>query len=136
LEEDVYNHSNIHHKGVSMPKDISMQKLNQLLIELEAKLNLIKFQSGDITIQAPDLRGGQGDRIQTTYVDFPEPFSKLPEISIGFSLIDAGGADDGMIRVNLTPDNISERGFGITLSTWHSTKVHQAKVNWLAYTTY
>ena len=63
-------------------------------------------------------------------VTFERPFSREPQVSIGFTLLDVD--NDENTRVNASTSGITTHGFTITLGQWANTELHIIRVHWMA----
>lgn len=73
---------------------------------------------------------GDGDRSVEVPVVFARTFAEIPLISVALNGIDA--AHDQNLRVRISPQEITTRGFTIQLSTWGDTHIARASVTWQA----
>lgn len=61
-----------------------------------------------------------GTRSYTKHLPFKNRFKEIPEVIVGFSLIDATiGSKDKTTRIRLDPEAINREGFNLVYKTWH-----------------
>lgn len=63
-------------------------------------------------------------------VVFDFPFETVPVVQIGLTGFDIDQRDSA--RLTITAESITESGFQAVITTWSSTRVYAATLNWLA----
>ena len=63
-------------------------------------------------------------------VEFSEAFLRPPAVFIGLSMLDMDRATNH--RVDLSAENVTERGFTIVFRTWGDTRVARVRADWIA----
>lgn len=103
-----------------------MQKIDthQLGIEQDSLLLFSDFQDGGA------MWTGTGPRELRRVIDFDEPFSNPPVITVGLSMLDIDQASNH--RVDICAEMVSEEGFVIVFRTWGDTRVARVRADWMA----
>nr|WP_142662747.1 H-type lectin domain-containing protein [Paracoccus laeviglucosivorans] len=73
---------------------------------------------------------GQGPRLETFQVAFPEAFVEPPVVHLSLGMWDIGV--NGNQRVDLKATLVTVEGFQIEFRTWGDTRVARVRANWLA----
>ncbi|KYR00154.1 discoidin II [Tieghemostelium lacteum] len=101
-------------------------------MELYAKpITKTMVQVGSVSIGNRDLNSGSGLRETIRRVTFDKPFTKIPMVSIGCSLVDATG-DGQQMRWNITTKNIQCTGFDMVFSTWCNNQIYDLRAEYTA----
>lgn len=90
-----------------------------------------QIYSGEFKVTKPEFGNGDGERIETIDIDFPESFNKKPQIVLGVNFVDADGNKN--LRYDIMPTSISRDGFTVKIITWADTRIYGLKGYWLAY---
>lgn len=103
-----------------------MQRIDthQLGIEQDSLLLFSDFQDGGA------MWTGTGPRELRHVIDFDEPFSAAPMITVGLSMLDIDQASNH--RVDISAEMVSEEGFVIVFRTWGDTRVARVRADWMA----
>lgn len=81
----------------------------------------------------PEYRTGQGERVDTVRVNFPDgTFKTPPTVQVSLKLIDID--HNKVIRADVYPINITTSGFDIAFRTWADTVVYNLDATWFAHT--
>lgn len=94
------------------------------------------FETGTVSVGYLATPGwtldkGNGPREWRESIAFATPFNAPPEVTVAFSMLDAGVAANTRVRV--TAENITASGFDIVTSTWENTTVYSVVASWLAF---
>ncbi|MTH65411.1 H-type lectin domain-containing protein [Paracoccus shanxieyensis] len=73
---------------------------------------------------------GNGPRLETVKVSFPEPFAEPPVVHLSLGMWDIGV--NANQRADLKAADITAEGFRIEFRTWGDTRVARVRANWLA----
>jgi len=76
---------------------------------------------------------GSGPRDRIVHVDFAKPFAAKPTVIVGLSGFDAASQSASSVRLNVSTQNVTERGFDVKFTTWADSRFWSAHVNWIAY---
>ena len=71
-----------------------------------------------------------GSNGQNKYVAFKKAFKAPPKVMIGLTLVDSN--KDQNVRVRVSADSITKKGFNIKFKPWNSSITYQMGVNWMA----
>lgn len=63
-------------------------------------------------------------------VIFETPFRSTPVVHVGLAGFDIDQRDSARLKVSA--GEVDGRGFTLTVTAWHDTRVYEADVNWLA----
>jgi len=73
---------------------------------------------------------GTGTRESRFIVQFKEPFTDAPVVTVGISMWDMDHKTNS--RVDLTAENITAKGFHVVFKTWGDTRVARVRADWMA----
>lgn len=103
-----------------------MKRINahQLGIEQGSILLFSDFQDGG------EMWAGQGPRVIRRDILFDEPFASPPTVAVGLSMLDMDHETNH--RVDVSSEQITEKGFAIVFRTWGDTRVARVRTDWMA----
>lgn len=73
---------------------------------------------------------GHGPREARRRIDFDRPFMAPPLVHLGMGMLDISNASN--LRLQLTAEEVDERGCTISFRTWGDTRIARASVSWIA----
>lgn len=76
---------------------------------------------------------GSGPRHKVVHVDFPRPFEGQPTVVLAISALDAASNSASSVRITVSPQNVTARGFDIDFHTWADSRIWSTNVTWVAY---
>ena len=76
---------------------------------------------------------GSGPRHRTVHVDFPRPFASPPTVVVAMSGLDAASSSASSVRISVSAQNVTARGFDIDFHTWADSRIWSTSVVWVAY---
>ena len=76
---------------------------------------------------------GSGPRNRIVHVDFPRPFAAKPTVLVAISSLDAASNSASSVRISVTAQNVTERGFDVNFHTWADSRIWSTNVMWVAY---
>lgn len=110
------------------------------IAELEYRARVSRVQSGTIQINSDDGIGDnsrgcpEGEGAWRGHVDrrldFPEPFTSVPEVMAAISAVDHHV--DNNLRLVLSVNSIDTKGFNYHFFTWCNTRLVRADMRWMA----
>lgn len=97
----------------------------QIGIEQASILLFSDFQDGGA------MWTGTGPRQLRRFVEFSEAFSSAPVVQVSLSMLDIDSATNH--RVDISAEDITDRGFTIVFRTWGDTRVARVRADWIAF---
>jgi hypothetical protein len=82
-------------------------------------------------LPAYSLDQNNGERSMTIKIDFKKSFSKIPEVILSVTQIDADRLTN--IRYKVDAISVSRDGFTLKANTWADSKIFSISGSWLAY---
>lgn len=76
---------------------------------------------------------GSGPRNRVVHVDFPRPFDTKPTVVVAMSGLDAASNSASSVRISVSAQNVTERGFDVNFHTWADSRIWSTSVMWVAY---
>ena len=73
---------------------------------------------------------GEGKRWSRAWVTFDNAFAEPPVVQLSIAMIDADSGPN--LRLELSAEDVSERGFTAVSHTWGDTRIGRLNVNWTA----
>jgi hypothetical protein len=103
-----------------------MQRIDthQLGIEQDSLLLFSDFQDGGT------MWTETGPRELRRVIEFDEPFSSAPAVTVGLSMLDIDQATNH--RVDICAEMVAADGFVIVFRTWGDTRVARVRADWMA----
>lgn len=97
--------------------------------------SLVGLEQGDVVLFSDFEDGGEmwtgtGPRERRRAVQFSEAFRDAPMVHTSISLWDVDTKSP--VRVEVTAENITPRGFDIVFRTWLDTRIARLRVAWMA----
>lgn len=77
-----------------------------------------------------DMWTGSGPRERRQRVRFEQVFSSTPAVHVSLTLWDMDSAHN--VRVDLSAEDVSTKGFDVVFRTWKDTRVARVRVAWMA----
>lgn len=95
----------------------------------------IGLEHGDTVLfsdyeQDGEMWTGEGQRQTRVYVSFSERYRETPVVHTSLSLIDVSNSAN--VRMEVSAEDISEKGFAIVFRTWADSQVARVRVGWMA----
>ncbi len=95
----------------------------------------VGIDSGDIVLFSDFEEGGEmwrgsGPRDRVKKIKFSAIYQDPPSVTVGLSLWDLDS--DTNVRVEITAENITVRGFDLVFRTWGDTRIARARASWQA----
>ena len=75
---------------------------------------------------------GSGPRNRVVHVDFPRPFATKPTVIVAMSGLDAASNSASSVRISISAQNVTERGFDVNFHTWADSRIWSTSVIWVA----
>ena len=75
---------------------------------------------------------GSGPRNRIVHVDFPRPFATKPTVIVAMSGLDAASNSASSVRISISAQNVTERGFDVNFHTWADSRIWSTSVIWVA----
>jgi len=77
-----------------------------------------------------EMWSGSGERQETVFVAFSEPFKSAPTVFITLEMVDVNKQHN--YRIATSVEEITETGFNAVFKTWADTRVARAVAGWMA----
>ena len=96
----------------------------------------MNIQSGNHAVAEKDrtfqaFKDGEGERHFEHVVKFEEPFEEIPKILVALSHLDI--ASYTALRLTVTAEKISAKGFTLRYSTWANTQIFGIGAQWMGF---
>lgn len=103
-----------------------MKKIRNHLVGVDQGSDLLFSDYED----GGEMWAGNGARMHRRKIRFSEPFRKTPSVQVAISMIDTDHATNQ--RIDLTAENVTEKGFEVVFRTWEDTRIARIRADWLA----
>ncbi|KAK7445790.1 hypothetical protein BaRGS_00040305 [Batillaria attramentaria] len=114
------------------PLQTVMDQMTQRLSALEANEAGLSGEVAFTPHDEPTIHHSNGfeERIETHHVTFSPPFSTVPVVTLGFTLLDQN--KDHTIRAQTSLQHLSTTGFDLNVREWVDSYNYNVNVMWMA----